>query len=274
MDSKDIVISRALVAFGVTAALTALAHANVPTSIWRLDSTGGSATTLTEYSSIATLATGADTGVTAAISPHISNNQYRYVFSDYKPNTPGYIYLTNLDSSGEHTVSITRYVVDPSDPLGNFRTNTGGTTFNLSNSWSKNDDFYCCDGWFYRNSSSLEGSNAVNIYASFEHLLNDMFATTWTFSTPYSFNDRFFGFGETVYRTNTSGPSGGVTGFSVYEDYLHLVDGVAASVTSTSGVNWSRGDMFIMVPNFIGVPTPGAAALVGLTGLMSRRRRI
>jgi hypothetical protein len=274
MDSKDIVISRALLAFGVTAALTALAHATVPTSIWRLDSMGGSATTLTEYSSIDTLATGADTGVTAAISPHISDSRYRYVFSDYKPNAPWYIYLTNLDSSGEHTVSITRYVADPLDPLGNFRTNTGGTTFNLSKAWSKNDDFYCCNGYFYRNTSSIYGSNEVNMYNSFEHLLTDTYRLTSVFSTAYSFNDRFFGFGDAIYRTHTSGADGGVTGFSVYEDWLRLEEGTPTSTTSTSGVNWSRSDMFIMVPNFIGVPTPGAMALLGLAGLMSRRRRI
>ena len=267
---KNHVISRALCVFGASAALTSFANASI-TSIWRWDSASGSlATTLTQYSGIATLATGSGTGTTAAISPNINNNQYRYAFGDFTQSqtTAGYIYLTNLDGGGNNMVSITRYLAKSTDALGNFRTNTGGTTFNFSQNWSKNDDVYNDGTYFYRNGSSSSGSNGATRYASFSDLMGNKNGTYFSFNTTYGFNDRFFGFEGKIYRTNTGGPGGSVNGFAVYNSFSALTIGTVASTTNTSsGVNWSQGDMFIAVP------TPGAMALVGLAGLVSRRRK-
>jgi hypothetical protein len=263
---KNHVISRALVVFGVSAALTSFANASI-TSIWRWDSAGGSlATTLTQYSGIATLATGSGTGTTAAISPNINNNQYRYAFGDFTQSqtTAGYIYLTNLDGGGNNMVSITRYLAKSTDALGNFRTNTGGTTFNFSFNWNKNDDVYNDGTYFYRNYSG-SGSTGSTRYSSFSDLMSNTNGTFFTFSTTYNFNDRFFGFEGKIYRTNTGGPGGSVNGFATYNNFAALVSGTVALTTNSS--NWSAGDMFIAVP------TPGAMALVGLAGLVSRRRK-
>jgi len=267
---KNHVISRALVVFGVSAALTSFANASI-TSIWRWDSAGGSlATTLTQYTGIATLASASGTGTTAAISPNINNNRYRYAFGDFTQSqtTAGYIYLTNLDGGGNNMVSITRYLAKSTDALGNFRTNTGGTTFNFSQNWSKNDDVYNDGTYFYRNYSGATSTGATR-YGSFSDLVNNTNGTLFNFaySGGYNLNDRFFGFEGKIYRTNTGGPGGSVDGFAMYNNFAALVSSTVASTTNTSGVNWSPGDMFIAVP------TPGAMALVGLAGLVSRRRK-
>ena len=239
-------------------------------SIWRWDSGSGNiATTLTQYSGIATLATNSGTGTTAAISPNINNNQYRYAFGDFTQSqtTAGYIYLTNLDGSGNGMVSITRYLAKSTDALGNFRTNTGGTTFNFSQSWSKNDDVYNDGTYFYRNGSSGSGSSGATRYSSFSDLMSNTNGTFFLFSTTYNFNDRFFGFEGKIYRTNTGGPGGSVNGFATYNNFAALVSDARSTTNTGNGVNWSPGDMFIAVP------TPGAMALVGLAGLVSRRRK-
>jgi len=243
------------------------------TSIWRWDSAGGSlATTLTQYSGIATLATGSGTGTgaTAAISPGLSNTQYRYMLGDFTQSqtTLGYVYVTNLDGGGNNMVSITRYEANSNDPLGNMRTGTGGTTFNFSFGWSKNDDVYNDGTYFYRNYSASSGSTGATRYASFTDLVNNTNGTVFNFNTTYGFNDRFFGFEGKIYRTNTTGGAGGsVTGFAVYNSFADLVSGTVASTTNSSGVSWSPADAFIAVP------APGAAALLGLAGLAGRRNR-
>jgi len=266
---KNYVISRALVVFSVSAALTSFANASI-TSIWRWDSAGGNtATTLTQYTGIATLASGTGTGTTAAISPNINNNQYRYAFGDFTQSqtTPGYVYVTNLDGGGNNMVSITRYVANSNDPLGNMRTGTGGTTFNFSFGWSKNDDVYNDGTYFYRNYSGAKSTGATR-YGSFSDLMSNTNGIVFNFAYPggYNLNDRFFGFEGKIYRTNTGGPGGSVNGFAMYNNFAALVSGTVASTTNSS-VNWSPGDMFIAVP------TPGAMALVGLAGLVSRRRK-
>ena len=237
------------------------------TAIWRWDAPG---TTLVQFSGISTVATATGTGTTAAISPGLSNAQYRYMLGDFTQSqtTLGYVYVTNLDGGGNNMVSITRYAAQANDPLGNMRTGTGGTTFNFSQGWSKNDDVYNDGTYFYRNFSGTSTTGATR-YASFTDLVNNTNGTLFNFaySGGYNLNDRFFGFEGKIYRTNTGGPGGSVDGFAMYNNFAALVSSTVASTTNTSGVNWSPGDMFIAVP------TPGAMALVGLAGLVSRRRK-
>ena len=238
------------------------------TSIWRWDAPG---LNLTEYSGISTVATGTGTGTTAAISPGLSNTQYRYMLGDFTQSqtTLGYVYVTNLDGGGNNMVSITRYAAQANDPLGNMRTGTDGTTFNFSFGWSKNDDVYNDGTYFYRNYSGATSTGATR-YSSFSDLMSNTNGTlfNFAFSGGYNLTDRFFGFEGKIYRTNTGGPGGSVNGFAMYNNFAALVSGTVASTTNTSsGVNWSQGDMFIAVP------TPGAMALVGLAGLVSRRRK-
>ena len=65
-----------------------------------------------------------------------------------------------------------------------------------------------------------------------------------------------------IYRTNTN--NGSITGIAEYASFQALLD---RQVTTTYSAIGSERDMFMAVP------APGAVALLGLAGLITRRRR-
>jgi hypothetical protein len=133
---------------------------------------------------------------------------------------------------------------------------------NLSQTWSTNDDFFAdSEGNFYRNSSSGSGSTGVTRYSSFANLLAGI-GTNFSYGTTYGFDDSFWSYGGKFYRTNTN--SGNVTGVAEYASFDALIN---RQVTTTYTGTGSARDIFMTVP------APGAVALLGLAGIVSRRRR-
>jgi hypothetical protein len=266
---KNHVISRALCVFGASAALTSFAHAGI-TGIYKTNYTGTSATQLTLYTSLANVASNTG-GVNSNLTTSMSDARYMYVFGDFTQaqNTQGYMYKTLYNGSGRVS-QIVRYVANSLNPIENLRTDTGGQVFNLtgfggSGGWDREDDFFHDGSAFYRNRTVSGGSNGVTKYATFSDLVSNTNGTTYNYGITYGYNDRFFGFEGKIYRTNTGGPGGSVNGIAVYNSFNDLLNRNVAQTINSS--NWSAGDMFIAVP------TPGAMALVGLAGLVSRRRK-
>jgi hypothetical protein len=273
------VIFRAAVVFGAVAALTSLANASI-TSIYKTNAAGGGsgngvADTLFRYSSLANVAS--NTGATSSsISPSIGDSNYTFIFGDFTQSqtTAGSIYKTLYNAQGRIS-QIVRYTALSNDPLYNLRTNTGGQVFNMtgfggSGGWDREDDFFHDGTYFYRNQTVSGGSAGVTRYGSFTDLINATNGTYFNYgngsSARYGYNDRFFAFEGKFYRTNTGGPGGSVSSFAVYNSFSDLVSGTVAQTINSA--NWARGDIFIAVP------TPGAAALVGLAGLLARRRKV
>lgn len=266
-----------LFAIPAVAAAVTTADAGI-TGIWRTNNDNGVASALTNYTSLANLAAGTASGGTATLSNHgagnggIDNARFSYVFGDFTQaqTTQGYLYRTVYGSNGRIS-QIIRYEALASDPLANFRTNTGGQTFNFalptgSGGWDREDDFFADGlGNFYRNRTAGGGSNGVTKYTSFANLVDNVGGVTSNYSVTYGFNDRFFGFEGKFYRTNTGGPNNSVSGFAVYNSFADLLSGTVAQTISSA--NWSAGDMFIPVP------APGAMALAALAGLAGRRNR-
>ena len=270
---KNHVISRALFVFGASAALTSFAHAGI-TGIYKTNYTGSSATQLTLYTSVANVASNTG-GVNSNLTTSMTDARYMYVFGDFTQSQTkqGYMYKTLYNGSGRVS-QIVRYVANSANPIENFRTDTGGQVFNLTGfgstgGWDREDDFFHDGTYFYRNQTVSGGSAGVTRYGSFNDLVNATNGTYFNYgnggSARYGYNDRFFGFEGKIYRTNTGGPGGSVNGIAVYNSFSDLVSGTVAQTISSA--NWSAGDMFIAVP------TPGAMALVGLAGLVSRRRK-
>jgi hypothetical protein len=245
------------------------------TSIYRTGTNGsGAGDNLIRYASLATLASNSS-GVVTSVSPTISDAQYTSIFGDFTQSqtNQGYMYKTLYNSQGRIS-QIVRYVANSADPLGNLRTNTGGQVFNMtgfgsSGGWDREDDFFHDGTYFYRNQTVSGGSAGVTRYGSFNDLINATNGTYFNYgngsNARYGYNDRFFGFEGKIYRTNTGGPGGSVSSFAVYNSFSDLVSGTVAQTINSA--NWARGDIFIAVP------TPGAAALVGLAGLIARRRK-
>lgn len=241
------------------------------TGIYRTSSPGGTADGLTLYSSLSTLA-GNSSGVNGgSISPTIADAKYVSVFGDFiqSQTTQGYIYKSIYNAQGRVS-QIVRYVALATDPLGNFRTNTGGETFNLSGfgssaGWDREDDMFADGlGNFYRNGTSSTGNNGVTKYTSFQDFVSNTNGTYFAYGTTYGWNDRFFAFEGKFYRTNTGGPNGSVSSFAVYNSFSDLVNrNVAQTINSA---NWDRADLFIPVP------APGALALLGVAGVVGSRR--
>lgn len=244
------------------------AHAAM-TGIYKTNASSGSATIATLYGSIANLASNTG-GSDASISPSITDARFTYVFGDFTQSqtTPGFIYKTLYNGSGRIS-QIVRYAAPAADPLANLRSNTGGETFNLSGfggsgGWDREDDFFHDGTFFYRNRSPGSGNNGATRFASFADLVANANGTNFNYSNTYGYNDRFFGFEGKIYRTNTGGPGGSVSGFAVYNSFSDLVSGNVAQTINSS--NWSATDMFIAVP------APGALALLGMAGAMGKRR--
>jgi hypothetical protein len=241
------------------------------TGIYRTNNASGSATNLTLYSSLAGLAANSGAANAGNFSSAIGNAKYVSVFGDFtqSQNTQGYIYKSVYNAQGRVS-QIVRYAADATDPLGNFRTNTGGETFNLSGfgssaGWDREDDMFADGlGNFYRNGTSSSGNNGVTKYTSFQDFVSGTNGTYYSYGTTYGWNDRFFAFEGKFYRTNTGGPNGTVSSFAVYDSFNDLINrNVAQTINST---NWDRADFFIPVP------APGALALLGVAGVVGSRR--
>ena len=254
----------------------AAASANAAiTSIYKTNADGGvTANTLYQFSSLANVAS--NTGSTSAsISPSINDVSYVCIFGDFTQSqtTAGNVYKTVYNAQGRVS-QIVRYTALSTDPLYNLRTNTGGQVFNMtgfgsSGGWDREDDFFHDGTYFYRNQTVSGGSAGVTRYSSFSDLVSASNGTYFNYgngsNARYGYNDRFFGFEGKIYRTNTGGPGGSVNSFAVYNSFSDLVSGNVAQTINSA--NWARGDIFIAVP------TPGAAALVGIAGLIARRRK-
>ena len=245
------------------------------TAIYKTNDASGSATQWTVYSAGANSAAYNTMqnigGSNESISPSIANARYTYVFGDFTQSqtTQGYVYKTLYNGSGRIS-QIVRYEANAADPLENLRTNTGGTTFNLTGfgstaGWDREDDFFHDGTSFYRNRTVSGGSNGVTRYSSFSDFLADTNGTTFNYGVTYGYNDRFFAFEGKFYRTNTGGPGGSVSGLAVYNSFSDLVNRNVAQ-TISAGVNWAATDMFIAVP------APGALALLGVAGVVGTRR--
>ena len=241
------------------------------TGIYRSSSPSGTANGLTLYSSLSTLASNSGGINGGSISPTIADAKYVCLFGDFTQSqtTPGYIYKSVYNAQGRVS-QIVRYEALASDPLGNFRTNTGGVTFNLSGfgssaGWDREDDMFADGlGNFYRNGTSSSGNNGVTKYTSFQDFVSGTNGTYFAYGTTYGWNDRFFAFEGKFYRTNTGGPNGSVSSFAVYNSFNDLINrNVAQTINST---NWDRADFFIPVP------APGALALLGVAGVVGSRR--
>lgn len=261
-----------VVIFGTLAAAGSASAAI--TGIYKTNYSGSSATQLTLYTSVANVASNTG-GVNSSLTSSMTDARYMYVFGDFTQSqtTQGYMYKTLYNGSGRIS-QIVRYVADSLNPIENLRTNTGGQVFDLtgfggSGGWDREDDFFHDGTYFYRNQTVSGGSAGVTRYGSFNDLVNGTNGTYFNYgngsNSRYGYNDRFFGFEGKIYRTNTGGPGGSVNGIAVYNSFSDLVSGTVAQTISSA--NWSAGDMFIAVP------TPGAAALVGLAGLVARRRK-
>jgi hypothetical protein len=254
------------------AALFVAGHADAAmTGIYRTNNASGSATNLTGYASLQALASNSGAANPLTIDPSIADARYTSVFGDFvqSQTTQGYIYKTVYGGNGRIS-QIVRYLADSFDPLANFRNNIGGETFNLSGfggsgGWDREDDFFHDGTSFYRNMSTGSGSTGVVRYGSFADLVAGTNGTTFNYSTTYGYNDRFFGFEGKIYRTNTGGPGGSVSGFAVYNSFSDLLTGTVAQTISSN--NWSATDMFIAVP------APGALALLGMAGLFGAGRK-
>ena len=242
------------------------------TGIYRSSSPSGTANGLTLYSSLSTLASNSGGLDGGSINPTIADAKYVSVFGDFTQSqtTQGYIYKSVYNAQGR-VAQIVRYEALASDPLGNFRSNTGGVTFNLSGfgssaGWDREDDMFADGlGNFYRNGTSSTGNNGVTKYTSFQDFLDNTNGTYSAYGTTYGWNDRFFAFEGKFYRTNTGGPNGSVSSFAVYNSFNDLINrNVAQTINST---NWDRADLFIPVP------APGALALLGVAGMVGLRRR-
>ena len=261
-----------------TLASTSIAHGAI-TSIYKTNAAGGGsgngiADTLYQYSSLANVAS--NTGATSSsISPSFGDANYTCIFGDFTQSqtTAGNMYKTVYNAQGRVS-QIVRYTALSTDPLYNLRTNTGGQVFNMtgfgsSGGWDREDDFFHDGTYFYRNQTVSGGSAGVTRYSSFSDLVSASNGTYFNYgngsNARYGYNDRFFGFEGKIYRTNTGGPGGSVNSFAVYNSFSDLVSGNVAQTINSA--NWARGDIFIAVP------TPGAAALVGIAGLIARRRK-
>ena len=241
------------------------------TGIYRTNNSSGSATNLTLYSSLSALA--GNSGGTSAgnLSSAIGDAKYVSVFGDFTESqtTQGYVYKSVYNAQGRVS-QIVRYEALASDPLGNFRSNTGGVTYNLSGfgssaGWDREDDMFADGlGNFYRNGTSSSGNNGVTKYTSFQDFVAGTNGTYHSYGKTYGWNDRFFAFEGKFYRTNTGGPNGSVSSFAVYNSFNDLINqNVAQTINSA---NWSQVDIFIPVP------APGALALLGVAGVFGSRR--
>ena len=253
-----------------TLALVSSADAAM-TGIYRTNNASGSATNLTLYPSLSALAGNSGSTSAGNLSSPIPDVKYVSVFGDFvqSQSTPGYIYKSVYNAQGRVS-QIVRYAADATDPLGNFRTNTGGVTYNLSGfgssaGWDREDDMFADGlGNFYRNGTSSSGNNGVTKYTSFQDFVSGTNGTYYSYGTTYGWNDRFFAFEGKFYRTNTGGPNGTVSSFAVYNSFNDLINrNVAQTINST---NWSQVDIFIPVP------APGAMALLGVAGIVASRR--
>ena len=131
----------------------------------------------------------------------------------------------------------------------------------LSQNYSSNDDFWAdSEGNFYRNNSN-SGSGSVVKYTSFANLLTGNGSAS-SYGVNYGYDDAFWSYGGKFYRTNTN--NGNVTGIAEYASFQALIN---RQVTTTYTGGGSAKDMLMAIPS------PGAIALVGLAGLVSRRRR-
>jgi len=241
------------------------------TAIFRTSSSGGTANGLTLYSSISTLAINSNGGNAGSISPAIAHAKYVSVFGDFiqSQNTQGYIYKSVYNAQGRVS-QIVRYEALASDPVGNFRTNTGGVTYDLSGfgssaGWDREDDMFADGlGNFYRNATNSSGNFGVTKYTSFQDFLTNTNGQYFAYGITYGWNDRFFAFEGKFYRTNTGGPGGSVSSFAVYNSFSDLVNRVVAQTINST--NWNQADLFIPVP------APGALALLGMAGAIGSRR--
>ena len=241
------------------------------TAIFKTNFSGGSATNLTQYASLANLAANSGGTSAGAFSPAIPNTRYVSIFGDFTQSqtTNGYLYRTVYNAQGRVS-QIVRYLATPADPMGNLRTGTGGETFNFSGfgsnaGWDREDDMFADGlGNFYRNGTSSTGNNGVTKYTSFQDFLTGTNGQYFAYGTTYGWHDRFFAFEGKFYRTNTGGPNGSVSSFAVYNSFTDLVNRNVAQTISSA--NWSEGDIFIPVP------APGAIALLGMAGAFGSRR--
>jgi hypothetical protein len=241
------------------------------TGIYRTSSPGGSASGLTLYSSLSALASNSNGTNAGSFTTAIADAKYVSVFGDFTQSqtTQGYIYKSIYNAQGRIS-QIVRYASLATDPLDNFRTNTGGETFNLSGfgssaGWDREDDMFADGlGNYYRNRTANGGSNGVTKYGSFLDFVNDTNGTTYNYTATYGFNDRFFAFEGNFYRTNTGGPNGSVSSFDVYNSFGDLLAGNHSQRINSA--NWDRADLFIPVP------APGVMALLGLAGAFGARR--
>jgi hypothetical protein len=145
--------------------------------------------------------------------------------------------------------------------LANLLSNTHIASYSLSQTFSTNDDFWAdSEGNFYRNNSN-SGSGSVVKYTSLANLLANV-GTAYNYGVNYGYDDAFWSYGGKFYRTNTN--NGNILGIAEYASFQALIN---RQVTTTYNGSGSAKDMLMTIP------APGAIALVGLAGLVSRRRR-
>lgn len=239
-----------LAPIAVSAACVSAAHANLV--FIRGYVNGNQHTILHGFSSMQDMASAATANAHTSL-PFSANVAFT---ADYFFTDGTNYYRTSQTSSGIN--QIYQY----GSNLTNMITGNVISTHNLSQTWSTNDDFWAdSEGNFYRNTSSGSGSTSVTRYSSFANLLAGV-GTSFNYGLTYGFGDSFWAYGGKFYRTNTN--SGNITGIAEYASFQALLD---RQVTTTYSAIGSERDMFMTVPG------PGAIALLGLAGLLARRRR-
>ncbi|MEY5031763.1 MAG: hypothetical protein RL354_794 [Planctomycetota bacterium] len=248
MSSKMI----SLVALAVSAGCVSAAHANLVFMRGYVNGAQSQHTVLHGFAAIQDMAS----AVTANAHTSLSFSSNVAFTADYFFTDGTNYYRTSQTASGIN--QIYQY----GSNLTNVLTGNVISTHNLSQTWSTNDDFWAdSEGNFYRNNAVSGGNSAVTRYSSFANLLAGV-GTAFNYGITYGFGDTFWSYGGKFYRTNTN--NGSVTGIAEYASFQALLD---RQVTTTYAASGSERDLFMTVP------APGAIALLGLGGLLARRRR-
>jgi hypothetical protein len=248
MSSKMI----SLVALAVSAGCVSAAHANLVFMRGYVNGAQSQHTVLHGFAAIQDMAS----AVTANAHTSLSFSSNVAFTADYFFTDGTNYYRTSQTASGIN--QIYQY----GSNLTNVLTGNVISTHNLSQTWSTNDDFWAdSEGNFYRNNAVSGGNSAVTRYSSFANLLAGV-GTAFNYGITYGLGDTFWSYGGKFYRTNTN--NGSVTGIAEYASFQALLD---RQVTTTYAASGSERDLFMTVP------APGAIALLGLGGLLARRRR-
>jgi hypothetical protein len=236
-------------AFAVTAATTPL-HADIAFIRGYTNTSTNKHTTLYWWNNVQAQASAATSSTLGALNFTADAYVADYYFTDGTN-----YYRTSQTSSGINEI---RFF---GSSLTNLLANNHIASYSLSQTYSSNDDFWAdSEGNFYRNNSN-NGSGSVVKYTSLANLLSGN-GTGFNYGVNYGYDDAFWSYGGKFYRTNTN--NGDILGIAEYASFQALIN---RQVTTTYNGSGSAKDMLMTIP------APGAIALVGLAGLVSRRRR-